>query len=59
MISLHLRSESMPPHTFAFIAGLILLLLFGFTRSQPTHDNFVAHARLGAQGRLGNQMFQW
>jgi hypothetical protein len=49
----------MPPHTFAFFLGLIVLLLFGFTRSELTHGNFVAHARLGTQGRLGNQMFQW
>jgi hypothetical protein len=26
---------------------------------EPSFRAFVAHSRMGKQGRLGNQMFQW
>lgn len=49
--------EHMLSYRLALLGALVATVLS--SPSEPAHRTFVAHARMGKQGRLGNQMFQW
>jgi hypothetical protein len=53
------RISYMPNNFIAFPFFAVMFAFVSSSQSEPAHRAFVVHARLGTQGRLGNQMFQW